>query len=327
MTRPARISFFILALAVVLAGVLHLAALLLSGLFSYFLLKKLNFIHRKLLAVVFFFVVALGLAYGATYFIREAIVELPRIAENSIPRIVAWAQSHDIQLPFTDYDSLKSTAKEAATEQAQYLHNFATFAEGATRVFISIIIGTIVAAGLFLDGRMETSPVPDCPKDNFYSACCAEISRRFQTFYECFATVMGAQLVISIINTILTAIFIFSIHLPNAPLMTAVTFICGMLPVVGNLISGTIIVCVAFILSPNTALASLVFLVVIHKLEYFLNSKIIGHRIGVPIWLTLLGLIIGERLLGVPGMILAPVVLNYIRIETSKIGVKPAEKI
>jgi predicted PurR-regulated permease PerM len=33
----------------------------------------------------------------------------------------------------------------------------------------------------------------------------------------------------------------------------------------------------------------------------------------------LLALIVGERLLGIPGMILAPVILNYVRLEMSKI--------
>ena len=326
MTKSARVSFVILGLAIILSGVLHLEGLLLSALFSFFLLTRLAFIRTKWLTVVFFFVVLFGLAYAAGHFIREAVVELPRIADKSIPPIVTWAQGHGVELPFTDYDSLKHTVRETAKEEAQYLHNFATFAEGATRVFVALIIGTIVAAGIFLDPRMETSPVPDCPEDNFYSSCCREIALRFRRLYDCFATVMGAQLVISIINTILTGIFVFSIGLPNATLMTAVTFFCGILPVVGNLISGTIIVCLAFTLSPNMALVSFIFLLVIHKLEYFLNSKIIGHRIGNPIWLTLLGLIIGERLMGIPGMILAPVVLNYIRIETSKVRAKAAEQ-
>ena len=64
----------------------------------------------------------------------------------------------------------------------------------------------------------------------------------------------------------------------------------------------------------------------VHKLEYFLNSKIIGDRIRNPVWLTLIGLIIGERLMGIPGMILAPVVLNYLRIEMSKIEVSSAAR-
>ena len=65
-------------------------------------------------------------------------------------------------------------------------------------------------------------------------------------------------------------------------------------------------------------MVALIFLVVIHKLEYFLNSKIIGDRIRNPMWLTLVALVLGEKLMGIPGMILAPVVLHYIKMETSR---------
>ncbi len=52
--------------------------------------------------------------------------------------------------------------------------------------------------------------------------------------------------------------------------------------------------------------------------EYFLNSRIIGDRIKSPMWLTLIGLMVGEKLMGIPGMILAPVVLHYIKAEASQ---------
>ena len=64
---------------------------------------------------------------------------------------------------------------------------------------------------------------------------------------------------------------------------------------------------------------ALIFLIAIHKLEYFLNGKIIGGRIHNPMWLTLLALIVGEKLMGVPGMILAPVVLHYVKVEASRL--------
>ena len=134
---------------------------------------------------------------------------------------------------------------------------------------------------------------------------------------------MGAQMIISGINTALTSIFVIAVNLPYAVVVIGVTFFCGLLPVIGNLISNTVIVGISFTISPKLALGALVFLVVIHKLEYFLNSKIIGDRIKNPVWLTLLGLILGEKLMGIPGMILAPVVLNYLKFEASKIAVTP----
>jgi predicted PurR-regulated permease PerM len=133
---------------------------------------------------------------------------------------------------------------------------------------------------------------------------------------------MGAQIIISAINTVFTAIFVMVVGLPYAMVVVGATFLCGLIPVLGNLISNTIIVSNGFTVSPKRALAALVFLVVIHKLEYFLNSKIIGRRIHNPLWLMLITLVVGEKLMGVSGMILAPVVLNYIRIEASRIEVK-----
>src|SRR5205823_13226497 len=122
------------------------------------------------------------------------------------------------------------------------------------------------------------------------------------------------------------AIFLFAVGLPHAPLLIAVTFLCGLVPIVGNLISNTIIVFVALTVSFKLAIGALVFLVAIHKLEYLLNSKIIGDRIRNPVWLTLIALIIGERLMGVPGLILAPVVLNYLRVEMLTVEVRPVQE-
>src|SRR5262249_19946213 len=132
----------------------------------------------------------------------------------------------------------------------------------------------------------------------------------------------SAQFIISLLNTGFTAIYVFAVGLPYAPLMIVLTFLCGMLPIIGNLISNTAIVALSFRVSPQLAFASLVFLIVLHKFEYFLNSKIIGDRIKNPVWLTLLGLIIGERLMGIPGMILAPVILDFIKVEASTIEVR-----
>lgn len=107
--------------------------------------------------------------------------------------------------------------------------------------------------------------------------------------------------------------------------MVVATFLCGLLPIIGNLMSNTIIVGIGFTVSPKMAIMALVFLVVLHKLEYFLNSKIIGDRIKNPVWLTLLGLVLGERLMGIPGMILAPAVLYWLKQETSRLPADESE--
>ncbi|MEW6160751.1 MAG: AI-2E family transporter [Verrucomicrobiota bacterium] len=311
-----------MALTLFLVGWLHLATPFLAVLFSLFILNKLHMGHKKWLALTAFIVLVLGIAYAVAHFINEAVVALPAIADRSIPLVLAWAQEHGIELPFTDYESLKAVSVDTVKQQARYLRNVANLAKGATTQFAFLVIGIVVAVSLFLNSKLDLDRGSHALKDNLYSACCDEIAERFHTFFQSFATVMGAQIVISAINTILTTIFLLVVDLPYTIVVVGVTFLCGLLPVIGNLISNTIIVGIAFTISPKMAFAALTFLVVIHKLEYFLNSKIIGDRIRNPVWLTLLGLIIGERLMGIPGMILAPVVLNYLKVESARIRVE-----
>ena len=323
MCQPNRISFVFLALILVLTGWLHLGALLLSVLFSYFILTKLNFMKRraKWLAVAIFLVLLAAMAYALTYLIHATVRALPDIADRAVPVVIEWATAHKIELPFTDLESLKEQAFDFARSQASHLGAFADFARGATAQFIYLLVGCMVAIGLYLDPRLQLDEPGGSLRPNLYSRCCEEISRRFATFYRSFAMVMNAQITISAINTALTGIFVAALGLPHLVVAVGLTFLCGFVPVVGNLISNTVVVALGFVVSPAKGLWALAFMVLIHKLEYFLNSKIIGAKIHTSIWLTLLALIVGERLMGITGMVLAPVALHYIRMEASKITV------
>jgi predicted PurR-regulated permease PerM len=322
--KPARISFLFMLGTLVLVGCLHLATPLLVAFFAYLALTKLQFMKRggKWLAVVLFLFLVSGVTYGLGHFVKQTIRALPEIADKAIPLVIEWGQKHQIELPFTDYDSLKDLAFDAVKSQVSYLGSVARFAQGATTQFLFLLVGCVVAIGIFLNPRLELDREKYALRDNLYSLCCDQIAKRFAALYQSFATVIGAQIVISAINTVFTTIFVLVVGLPYAVVVIGVTFLCGLIPVIGNLVSNTIIVGIGFTVSPKMALTALVFLIVIHKLEYFLNSNIIGRRIRNPLWLTLLALVLGEKLIGLPGMILAPVVLNYIRVEASRIEVK-----
>jgi predicted PurR-regulated permease PerM len=324
MSNQARWSYIILAITLVLVGLLQLGAPRLALLFSYFVLSKLGrFIPNKWITLAVFILLVAAIGYTATHFIKAAINALPKIADNSIPSAIAWAEEHDLNLPFTDFEGLRATAMTTIKDQAKYLGDFANFARHASTTFVFIIIAIVCAVSMFFNSQLDLFRESHKVRNNLYSIYCDEITARFSEFYHSFATVIGAQMTISAINTVLTAIFVFAMGLPYAPVVIGLTFLCGLFPIVGNIVSNTVIVFIGFLVSAKIAFIALIFLIVIHKLEYFLNSKIIGSRIRNPIWLTLIGLIIGEKLMGVPGMILSPVILNYLRVEMSKIECGP----
>ncbi len=348
MSQPQRISYVIMAVAVALVGWLHMATLLLTAFFGYFALRQFSFGRSKALGVVLF-TASLGLAaYGLVFFGKQASVAFPRIAGTTIPAIADFAEKNHIDLPFFDEtwtvrtnvlaDGAAGVANAGATNgvavsSASQIRSMQKWAmEGAqTKVaeisnyvraavfqVVYLIIGLVIALSLFLNARLNLDHDPDIGRHSLYATTMRELAVRVRTFYRSFAQVMGAQILISAINTGVTGLFLFIAGFPYAAVLTIMTFLCGLLPIVGNLISNTVIAGVGFAISPKMALIALGYLIVVHKFEYFLNSKIIGDRIKNPMWMTLIGLLVGEKLMGIPGMILAPIVLHYIKIEASQ---------
>jgi len=113
---------------------------------------------------------------------------------------------------------------------------------------------------------------------------------------------------------------LFGVHLPLTKTLIAVTFIVGLLPVVGNLISNTIIVIVSLSQSSHVAFFSLLFLILIHKLEYFLNARIVGGQINARAWELLIAMLLMEALFGLPGVVAAPIVYAWIKRELADAG-------
>lgn len=138
---------------------------------------------------------------------------------------------------------------------------------------------------------------------------------------ESFWRVASAQVKISTLNTLLTGIYlvivlpIFGVHLPLTKTLIAVTFIAGLLPVVGNLISNTVITVISLSHSLAIATASLGFLVVIHKLEYFVNARIVGVKIDAKAFELLLAMLVMERTFGPAGVVAAPVFYAWLKAE------------
>src|ERR1051325_11526722 len=128
MTRSGRTSYLFLFVVEILAAWLHRATALLSGLFAYFALSKLDLFPQKWITVILFVVLVLGLFYTFGYFVKQAFVTLPKIAANAIPPMVDYAKAHGFELPFEDLDSLKSLILDTVKDQLTSIGNFARIA-------------------------------------------------------------------------------------------------------------------------------------------------------------------------------------------------------
>ncbi len=154
----------------------------------------------------------------------------------------------------------------------------------------------------------------------------AALAERAQRIADAFRRIVFAQVRISLLNTAFTALYLavalplFGVQLPLTKTLIAVTLVAGMLPVIGNLISNAVIVVVSLAHSPQAAVASLAFLVVVHKFEYFLNARIVGSQIKASAWELLTAMLLMEAVFGLPGVVAAPIVYAWVKDELKSAG-------
>ncbi len=233
------------------------------------------------------------------------LLRLAEIVEGAKERLPVWMTAW---LPDGAWNLREALVAWLKVHAKELQH----FGAAAGRAVAYIIIGMVIGAILVLrEVRSRERPGP-------LAASLAERARRLA---DSFRRVVFAQVRISIINTALTALFLalilplFGIQLPLVPTLIAITFAAGLLPVVGNLISNTVIVIVGASHSAGVAIACLAFLVAIHKGEYFLNARIVGTRIRARSWELLIAMLVMEAMFGAAGLIAAPIYYAYLKDE------------
>ena len=199
---------------------------------------------------------------------------------------------------------LMSTIKSHAPQlQLVGIHTL----RGLGYVLAGVVIGCIVALQVPVNSAAHKTPFTQ------------HLRQKFDELIMGFNDVFFAQVKISSINTILTSVFLLGIlpllghPLPMAWTVVLITFCAGLFPVVGNLVSNIVIVLLSLTHGLGISILSLVWLVSIHKLEYFLNAQIIGHKIRASAWELLLFILVLEATFGLAGLISAPVIYAQIK--------------
>lgn len=208
-----------------------------------------------------------------------------------------------------DMPALRAALNEWAAEHQRQLGVAGT---SAVQIGVRILIGMVLGAMIALYDEM---PLPKM------GPLAQELIGRTSRLATAFRQVVLAQVKISLLNTAFTAVFLlgvlpmFGVHLPLSKTLVLITFLAGLLPVVGNLISNTVITIVALSVSFYVAVVALLYLIVIHKLEYFLNARIVGGEILARAWELLLAMLVMEAAFGLPGLVAAPVFYAYVKRE------------
>ncbi len=328
-SNPRRIAFIIALVAPLAAIALHLLPALLCGLLIYTLVRILApRLEQRLstrgarLAVIallaFSLVAALAaLIIGLLAFFRSdagsiaaLLARMAEVIESSRSWLPQWMD------PYLPDDSAALQASVAAWLRA-HGGELQNVGKETARSLAYALLGMFIGALIALRGSEgETARGP----------LTRHLAAHASNFHRAFREIVLAQAQIAAINAAITAAYLllvlpqFGIHLPLAKTMVVLTLLVGLLPIVGNLVSNSVIVVISLAHSLALALISLAVLMVIHKLEYFLNARIVGARIKAHAWELLAAMLVMEAAFGLPGLVLAPIYYAFLKAEVEASG-------
>ncbi|MBH3453381.1 hypothetical protein I5Q41_01520 [Pseudomonas monteilii] len=257
-----------------------------------------------------------------TLLIAGAFSFLLHEAENpgaSLDKFMALVERARGQLPPFIEGYLPASAAEFKVAIGDWikshLSDLQLVGKGMAHMFVTLLIGMILGAIIALQR------IPDVSRRKPLAAALFE---RLNLLVKAFRNIVFAQIKISLLNTFFTGIFLavvmplFGVHLPLTKTLIVLTFLLGLLPVIGNLMSNTLITIVGLSLSIWVAAAALGYLIVIHKVEYFLNARIVGGQISAKAWELLLAMLVFEAAFGLPGVVAGPIYYAYLKSELKR---------
>ncbi len=193
-------------------------------------------------------------------------------------------------------EALSSALKEHAGEAVKY-------ATGTANLILYLVIGFVLAV-IYLFEREEV--------DRWYAglapaSVAGTIARWFGYVGDAIAVTVRMQAVVAAVNAVVTLPVLLLLGLPHVPLLFLLILITGLLPVVGNIISGTVLCYVAY--TSKGAWAVGVFLAVtfiLHKIEsYWLNPRLSAEHVKLPGLVLVVSLLLFEQALGFVGLFLS----------------------
>jgi predicted PurR-regulated permease PerM len=316
LTEPLRLRSIVIAGAALLALLwLHLLSAVFAGLAGYVLYHRVHAFTgpasgswkvrtvRWLMVTAAVALMAFGLLAAFDLLFRSGgLGRLLQLLADTLDQIRATAPDWVVNRLPESADAVQHAVSKWLRDHAGEVQRWGG---EALKVLVHIIIG-------FAIGLMAAAAKPaagGAPRRPLVLLATA----RMQQLAIAFADVFGAQVRISFINAVLTGIYLmiilpaFGYRVPLAPTLVGFTFFASLVPIIGNLLSNAAITIAALTVSIWLGVASLVFLVVIHKLEYFLNARIVGGRTNVPTYAMLAAMLVLESAFGIAGLVAAPI--------------------
>ncbi|PAE44393.1 MULTISPECIES: AI-2E family transporter [Bacillati] len=309
-----RISIFVL-LALVLYGLKDMINLILFTFIFTFLMDRLVIflsrkipLNRKILVVASYSTIVGLLSYGLVKYLPMIIGEITAL----IKQITAFYTSkHDnIILNYLvsrlEEIQISSYLERGFTFVISYFTDISTFS-------LQILIALLMSL-FFLLEKPRLIEFTKKFKTSKVASIYAEIEFFSGKFVSTFGKVIEAQLIIAVVNCVLTTIALWIFGFPQLGGLSIMIFFLGLIPVAGVIISLIPLVIIGYSIGGiMTVLYVFIAIMIIHAIEaYILNPNLMSSKTNLPVFYTFLVLIFSEHFFGVWGLIIGIPVFVFI---------------
>lgn len=272
-----------------------------------FLSKKVP-LNRRLLVIISYSSIVGLLSYGIVKYLPMIIGEIKQLIRQLT---VFYTSKHDNMIlnyivSRLEEIQISSYLERGFTFLITYFTDISTFT-------LQILLALLLSLFFLLEKprlieftkKFKTSKVANIH---------AEIEFFASKFVGTFGKVIEAQIIIAIVNCILTTISLWIMGFPQLVGLSIMILFLGLIPVAGVIISLIPLVIIGYSIGGIIqVLYVFIAIMIIHAIEaYILNPKLMSSKTNLPVFYTFIVLIFSEHFFGVWGLIIGIPVFVFI---------------
>jgi predicted PurR-regulated permease PerM len=257
-------------------------------------------LHRKGAIAVLLTLLASLLGLGAFFGVRRLLPLIRNIRENGSDYLRSIFHNPSIEklrsMAGLEDEALSKAIKGHAGTAIHY-------ATETAHLVLFLLIGFVLAI-IYLFERDELHTWGGKIASSTVSGT---LIRWFGYVGDSIAITVRMQAIVALVNAAVTLPVLFALRLPNIPLLFLLILVSGLVPVVGNIVSGAVLCYVAY--SARGWWAVGVFLgvtFVLGKIEsYYLNPRLAAQHVKLPSLVLVISLLLFEQAFGFVGLFLS----------------------
>jgi predicted PurR-regulated permease PerM len=255
---------------------------------------------RRKAAVAVVAVAMLGVLVAALYAGVQRLVHFLMHARDTVPLRIAAIREEplflSVQEHLPDVDKLVEGAQHYAGSALHYLASIG-------HIILYLTIGFILAV-VFL---LEKEEIQGFARSVDPHSLQGTLLRWLGHVADAMLVTVEFQLVVAACNAALTLPIILVCGIKHAPALVLMIFVSGLVPVVGNFVSGAVLTLLAYKAQGWFGVGVFVILTfILHKLEsYYLNPRLAARHVHLPGFVLIVSLLAWEHVLGFVGLFLS----------------------